>query len=114
MFIEKISTLDRLDALGVMPTVEDRAESGADEVDRRMRTRIRPLLSTSDSVHIGSRPSSEMTSPSSSIFAMEAAVGPGNWFRMSWVAALYSNRKRRRVYLQKITSKQCTLSVHTT
>lgn len=81
--------------------VDERAESGADDVDRRIRTRIRPLPSMSDSVQSGSRPSSEITSPSISNLDMEAAAVPGNWSLINMMAALYSNRKRRRVYLQK-------------
>lgn len=101
MLTEKISAPERLDALGVMPMDDDKAESGAEDVDRLIRTRIRPLPSISDSVRTGSRPSSDMTSPSISNFDMEAAVEPGNWFLISRVAALYSNRKSSRVYLQQ-------------
>lgn len=79
---------------------DDKAESGAEDVDRLMRTRMRPLPSVSDSVRSGSLPSSEMTSSSSSILEMVAAVGPGNWALIRRVAALYSKRKSRSVYLQ--------------
>ena len=79
---------------------DDKAESGADDVDRLMRTRIRPLPSASDSARSGSLPSREMTSPSSSILEIVAAVGPGNWVLIRRVAALYSNSKSRSVYLQ--------------
>lgn len=58
---------------------DDNAESGADDVDRLIRTRICPFPSISDSVHSGSRPSSEITSPSISNLVIEAAVDPGNW-----------------------------------
>lgn len=100
--MEKMSALERLEGLGVMPMDEfDIADSGAEEIERRIRTQMRPWLSVSDSVRSGtSWPSREMTSPSSSILVMEAAVGPGNWVLIKSVAALYSNRKRSRVYLQ--------------
>lgn len=102
--MEKISTLERFEALGVMP-IDDRPESGADEVERRIRTRIRPCVSISDSVRSFSRPSREMTSASTSNLAMDAAVGPGNWFCINTVAALYSKRKSNNVYLQNKMSK---------
>jgi len=41
-----------------------------------------------------------MTSLSSSILEMEAALGPGNWALIRRVAALYSKRKSKSVYLQ--------------
>lgn len=100
MLTEKTSALERFDGLGVRHMEDDRAESGAEDVDRLMRTRMRPLPSVSDSVRSGSLPSSEMTSSSSSILEMVAAVGPGNWALIRRVAALYSKRKSRSVYLQ--------------
>lgn len=102
MLTEKISALERFEGLGVRQMEDDRADSGAEEVDLRMRTRIRPLPSVSDSVRSGSLPSREMTSLSSSILVMEAAVGPGNWVLIRRVAALYSKRKSKRVYLQEL------------
>lgn len=82
---------------------DDRAEEpGSDDVERRMRTRIRPLSSVSDSVQSGFRPSKEITSSSISNFVMAAAVGPGNCVWMSSVAALYSKRKSKSVYLPEI------------
>lgn len=100
---EKISALERFDALGVIPMEGDRVDwSAAEDVDRRMRTRkVRPLASTSDSVTMGSRPSSDITSLSSSNLDMEAATVPGNWFWMRRVAALYSKRKSKSVYLRR-------------
>lgn len=80
---------------------DDNAVSGADEVERRIRTRMRPFPSISDSVQIGSRPSSDMTSPSTSNLVMVAAVDPGNWFLISRVAALYSKRNSSSVYLHE-------------
>lgn len=102
MLTEKISALERFDALGVRPMEDDIAESATEEVDRLMRTRIRPLLSISDSVRRGSRPSREITSSSSSNLEMEAAVKPGNWFWIRTTAALYSNRNSNSVYLKHI------------
>lgn len=104
VLMEKMSALERFDGLGVIPIDEfDNADwSGAEEMDRRIRTWMWPLLSVSDSVRSGiSWPSSEMTSPSRSILVMEAAVGPGNWVWIKWVAALYSNRNSNRVYLKE-------------
>lgn len=62
----------------MIPIEDENADSGADEVDRRIRTWIRPLPSISDSVQSGFRPSSEMTSLSISNFVMDAATLPGN------------------------------------
>lgn len=99
MLTEKISAFDRFDALGVMPMEGD--TSVAEEVERRMRTRmVRPLASSSVSVRSGSRPSSEITSLSTSNFEMEAAVAPGNWVWIRRVAARYSKRKSKSVYLR--------------
>lgn len=103
MFIEKISALERFEALGVRQREDDRAESGAEDVERLMRTRMRPLPSVSDSVLRGSRPSREITSLSSSNLVMEAALGPGNCVWIRSVAALYSNRNSKSVYLQMQT-----------
>lgn len=101
MLTENISALERFDALGVSPMDDDIAESGTEDVDRRIRTRIRPSVSISDSVRSGSRPPSrEMTSSSSSNLEIEAAVRPGNWFWIRTTAALYSNRNSKSVYLQ--------------
>lgn len=97
--MEKISALVRFEALGVIP-IDDRLESGADEVDRRIRTRILPWISISDSVRSFSRPSREITSSSSLNLVIAAAAGPGNWFFINRVAALYSKRKSNNVYLQ--------------
>ncbi|GER38755.1 isochorismatase domain-containing protein 2 [Striga asiatica] len=83
---ENISALERLEARGVGPTVED---CGADDVDRRIRTWIRPLPSISESVQSGSRPSREMTSLSTWISVMAAAFGPGNWARIRMHNDLY-------------------------
>lgn len=84
---------------GVNPTDDDNPDSGADDTDRRIRTRTLPSASISDSAWIGSRPSSEMTSPSTSILAMAAATGPGNCSWIKRVAARYSKRKSSKVYL---------------
>lgn len=66
-----------------------------------MRTRmVRPLGSISDSVRRGSRPSREITSSSSSNLDMAAAAEPGNCAWIRRVAALYSNRKSKSVYLR--------------
>lgn len=100
MLTEKTSALERFEGLGVRHMEDDRAESGADDVDLLMRTRRSPFPSVSDSVRSGSLPSREMTSLSSSILEMEAALGPGNWVLIRRVAALYSKRKSKSVYLQ--------------
>lgn len=104
--MENISAFERFDALGVRHMEDDIAESGADDVDRRIRTRMRPLPSVSDSVLIGSRPSRDMTSLSSSNLVMEAAAAPGNCVWIKTVAALYSNRKSKSVYLQRKKPKR--------
>nr|GMC49672.1 hypothetical protein PanWU01x14_048850 [Ipomoea batatas] len=59
---------------------DENPDSGADDVDRRIRTRMWPLTSISDSVQSGPRPSRDMTSLSTANFVMEAAISPGNWF----------------------------------
>lgn len=48
--MEKMSALERLERrVGVMPVVIDDVDSaGADEVDRRIRTLMRPFSSVSD------------------------------------------------------------------
>lgn len=99
--MENISALERFEALGVKQMEDDKAESGADDVDRLILTRMRPLPSVSDSVLSGSRPSRDITSLSSSNLAMEAAAGPGNCVWIKTVAALYSKRNSKSVYLQK-------------
>ena len=44
MLIENISALERFDGLGVRPIEDERAEEpGTDDVERRIRTRIRPF-----------------------------------------------------------------------
>lgn len=101
MLMEKISALVRFECLGVITALPiDEVESGAEEIDRRIRTLMRPWVSVSDCVCSGtSWPSREITSPSTSILVMDAAVSPGNSVLIKRVAALYSNRNNSRVYL---------------
>lgn len=89
-----------LERRGVTPTEDESPEPGAVDTDRRILTRMRPSASISDSACIGSRPSSEMTSPSTSIAEISAAIPPGNCSFIRTVAARYSKRNKSRVYLQ--------------
>ncbi|QHO47547.1 uncharacterized protein DS421_6g197200 [Arachis hypogaea] len=51
VFMEKMSALERLEGLGVTPMAEfENADSGAEEIERRIRTQMRPWLSVLDSV----------------------------------------------------------------
>ena len=112
MLTENISALDRFDALGVSPRDDDNADSGAEDVGRRIRTWMRPLTSISDSVQSGPRPSRDITSLSISNLVMEAAMEPGNWLRISIVAPLYSKRNSKKVYLHCSKYRNVTTDLH--